>query len=125
MFVIFYSLIFSFFFSCPSVACLWRTGLLGLIVLCRSVSPVVLISHLPVLCQLHRTPLLTLHTIINAKMMAQAIRQQQKNTEGETTITDAEMDVDDGGDKQTSAAKSSGRRHLQLCSAIGIYVSEK
>lgn len=77
-------------------------GELRLVLLCRSVTPLLLISHLPIVCQMKQIPLLTLHPHINTRMLAQAIEAATK---------------DDAAAALPSSSKST---RLQLCTTIGI-----
>lgn len=83
-----------------------------MVIVCRSVAPLSLISHLPVLCHLRQLPLITLHPHINSRMLAQALQaaapQPQLPAAGSTRNSD-----------------SSSTRGLQLCMALAIKVSSR
>lgn len=70
--------------------------------MCRSVTPVILISHLPILCQLKQIPLITLHAQINTRMMAHAL-----------------IDANEARQPQ-DIHKAAHRRRILLCTCVGI-----
>jgi len=74
---------------------------LSLLIVCRSVAPLALIAHLPLLCHLRRIPLLTLHQQVNTRMLAHALQPIAPPT--------------------GAAGAASGKRvdGVQLCMALG------
>lgn len=80
---------------------------LSLVIVCRSVNPLALIAHLPVLCHLRQVPLITLHPQINSRMLAQALKRAK------TDHTHAEADGTSSTDAATPASSSAGRHAKQ------------
>jgi hypothetical protein len=83
-------------------------GSLSLVLVCRSVTPLALISHLPIVCQMKQIPLITLHPQINTRMLAQVLE-------------DATTTSEEDGAADAAEAKTPSSRRLQLCTTIGIH----
>lgn len=81
-----------------------------MVLVCRSVSPVILIAHLPVVCQVARVPLITLNPQVTTRMLAQAIDDATRDTESEKEAA-----------KDAKKPNAHSRR-FQLCTTIGILV---
>ena len=81
-------------------------------IVCRSVAPLSLISHLPVLCHLRQLPLITLHPHVNSRMLAQALQAAAPQPQ-----------LPAAGSTRNSG--SSSTRGVQLCMALAIKVSNR
>ena len=95
---------------CVCVSHLVFAGTASVVMVCRSVAPLSLISHLPVLCHLRQLPLITLHPHVNSRMLAQALQ---------AAAPQPQLPV--AGSTRNSG--SSSARGLQLCMALAIKVS--
>jgi ribosomal protein L7Ae-like RNA K-turn-binding protein len=80
---------------------------LALLIVCRSVTPLALLAHLPLLCHLRRIPLLTLHTQVNSRMLAYALHAPARATRQQSA----------------TSADDKKQRGIQLCMALGFKVS--
>lgn len=103
-----------------------------MIVLLRSVTPVSLISHLPLLCHFRRLPLVVLHPSVNSRMLAEAVAHAAPMPVAAAASHDADdamMDTSEPG-QQTARNKNAGKankkagqkRRMQLCAAVAIRV---
>lgn len=84
-------------------------GTASVLIVCRSVAPLSLIAHLPVLCHLRQLPLITLHPHVNSRMLAQALQAAAPQPQ-----------LPSGSTRNNG---SSSARGVQLCMALAIKVS--